>query len=90
MFNSEKEMKMFAPVRNNNSKVFLNLLYDPSKEEKKVTRIAEKESKRVLDMRKPSKGTVVTYIAWLLQICNGGEKSWTLFTHFRSKVSEEH
>ena len=90
MFNSEKEMKMFAPVRNTNSKVFLNLSHAPSKEAKKITRIAEKESKRVRDMRKPSKGTVVTYIAWLLHICNGGEKSWTLFTHFRSKVSEEH
>lgn len=90
MFNSEKEMKMFAPVRNTNSKVFLNLSHAPSKEAKKITRIAEKESKRVRDMRKPAKGTVVTYIAWLLQICNGGEKSWTLFTHFRSKVSEEH
>ena len=90
MFNSEKEMKMFAPVRNTNSKVFLNLSHAPSKEAKKITRIAEKEFERVRDMRKPSKGTVVTYIAWLLQICNGGEKSSTLFTHFRSKVSEEH
>lgn len=63
MFNSEKEMKMFAPVRNTNSKVFLNLSHAPSKEAKKITRIAEKESKRVRDMRKPSKGRVVTYIA---------------------------
>lgn len=54
---------MFAPVRNTNSKVFLNLSHAPSKEAKKITRIAEKESKRVRDMRKPSKGTVVTYIA---------------------------
>jgi hypothetical protein len=45
------------------SKVFLNLSHAPSKEAKKITRIAEKESKRVRDMRKPSKGTVVTYIA---------------------------
>ena len=53
---------MFATLRNTNSKVFLNLQHAPSKEAKKVTRIANKQSKRQRDMHKPSKAVVVTYI----------------------------
>ena len=52
---------MFATMRNTNSKVFLNLQHAPSKEAKKVTRIANKQSKRQREMHKPSPVTVVKY-----------------------------
>ncbi len=52
---------MFETLRNTNSKVFLNLQHAPSKEAKKITRIANKPAKRARDMHKPSPVTVIKF-----------------------------
>ena len=52
---------MFETLRNTNSKVFLNLQHPSTKEAKRITRIANKQSKRVRDMHKPSPVTVIKF-----------------------------